>query len=166
MNERKRKKSEQKVYADPLIVKVFYNLMDNTVNYGGNITTIRLFVEEAGNGHMIVCEDDGDGVVAEEKEKILERGFGKNTGMGLALSRKILDINRYINQGRQASLEREQGSKWSCRKECSGNQFHLLIGAPSNSVLQYNYPNFQYKYNNPRKVKHNIIISNRFPVNY
>jgi signal transduction histidine kinase len=27
-----------------------------------------------------------------EKEKIFERGFGKNTGFGLAISRDILDI--------------------------------------------------------------------------
>ena len=40
----------------------------------------------------MVCEDDGDGVAAEEKEKIFERGFGKNTGMGLFLSREILSI--------------------------------------------------------------------------
>jgi signal transduction histidine kinase len=84
------------VFADPLIVKVFYNLMDNSVRYGGKITTIRFSVEEAGANHLIVCEDDGDGVVAEEKEKIFERGFGKNTGLGLALSREILDITGII----------------------------------------------------------------------
>ena len=84
--------SGAEVFADPLIVKVFYNLMDNAVQYGGKITTIRFSVEEAGNDHVIVCEDDGEGVAAEEKEKIFERGFGKNTGMGLALSREIFDI--------------------------------------------------------------------------
>jgi PAS domain S-box-containing protein len=80
------------IFADPLVVKVFYNLMDNAVRYGGKITTIRFAVEEAGDEHLIVCEDDGDGVVAVEKEKIFERGFGKNTGLGLALAREILDI--------------------------------------------------------------------------
>ena len=80
------------VFADPLIVKVFYNLMDNAVRYGGKITTIRFSVEDRNGDQIIVCEDDGDGVVAEEKEKIFERGFGKNTGLGLALSREILDI--------------------------------------------------------------------------
>ena len=80
------------VFADPLIGKVCYNLMDNAVRYGGKITTIRFSVEEAGDDHLIVCEDNGDGVVAEEKEKIFERGFGKNTGLGLALSREILSI--------------------------------------------------------------------------
>ena len=80
------------VFADPLVVNVFYNLMDNAVRYGGKITTIRFSVEEREGVHIVVCEDDGDGVVADEKEKILERGFGKNTGLGLALSREILDI--------------------------------------------------------------------------
>ncbi|MDP3395132.1 MAG: histidine kinase N-terminal 7TM domain-containing protein [Methanoregula sp.] len=80
------------VFADPLVVKVFYNLMDNAVRYGGKITTIRFSVEQRDGDHLIVCEDDGDGVVAEEKEKIFERGFGKNTGLGLALAQEILDI--------------------------------------------------------------------------
>jgi len=80
------------MFADPLVVKVFYNLMDNAVRYGGKITTLRFFVQESGDDHLIVCEDDGDGVPADEKEKIFERGFGKNTGLGLALSREILSI--------------------------------------------------------------------------
>jgi len=49
-------------------------------------------VQESGIDHLIVCEDDGVGVPAEEKELIFERGFGKNTGLGLALSREILSI--------------------------------------------------------------------------
>jgi len=84
------------VFADPLIVRVFYNLMDNAVRYGRKITTIRFFVQESGDDHIIVCEDDGDGVLAEEKERIFERGFGKNTGLGLTLSRDILAITGII----------------------------------------------------------------------
>jgi signal transduction histidine kinase len=62
------------------------------VRYGGKISMIRFSVEERDGDHLVVCEDDGDGVPAEEKEQIFERGFGKNTGMGLALSREILAI--------------------------------------------------------------------------
>lgn len=32
----------------------------------------------------------GNGVASGEKEKIFDRGFGKNTGLGLALSRENL----------------------------------------------------------------------------
>lgn len=80
------------IFADPLVVKVFYNLIDNALRYGVKITTIRFTVEECGEHHLIVCEDDGGGILTHEKEKIFERGFGKNTGLGLALSREILDI--------------------------------------------------------------------------
>ncbi len=80
------------VFADPLIVKVFYNLIDNAVRYGGKITTIRIFFSEHNDDRAIVCEDNGVGIPAEEKEKIFEWGFGKNTGMGLILAREILSI--------------------------------------------------------------------------
>ena len=82
----------REVFADPLIVKVFYNVMDNAARYGGTITTIRFTAEEYDGNYIIVCEDDGGGVPTGEKEKIFERGFGRNTGLGLALAREILDI--------------------------------------------------------------------------
>ncbi|MEI7434038.1 MAG: PAS domain S-box protein, partial [Methanomicrobiales archaeon] len=80
------------IFADPLVMKVFYNLMDNAVQYGGKITKIRFCVEESGDDHIVACEDDGEGIRADEKEMIFERGYGKNTGLGLALSREILSI--------------------------------------------------------------------------
>ena len=80
------------VYADPLVVRVCYNLMDNAMRYGGKITTIRFSAEERDGDRIIVCEDDGEGVPADDKEQIFERGFGKNTGLGLSLAREILSI--------------------------------------------------------------------------
>ena len=80
------------VFADPLIVKVFFNLMDNATRYGGKITTLRFSVEDRNGDRIVVCEDDGEGVAEDEKEKIFNRGFGKNTGLGLFLSREILAI--------------------------------------------------------------------------
>jgi PAS domain S-box-containing protein len=80
------------VYVDPLITKVCYNLIDNAVRHGGKITTIRFSFEERAGNLIIVCEDDGDGISADEKERIFNRGFGKNTGMGLYLAHEILSI--------------------------------------------------------------------------
>lgn len=80
------------VSADPLITRVMYNLMDNAVRYGGKITAIRFFLRESGAARVMYCEDDGNGVAADEKERIFERGFGKNTGLGLAISHEILAI--------------------------------------------------------------------------
>jgi PAS domain S-box-containing protein len=84
--------ADMEVFTDQLITKVFYNLMDNAVRYGGKIKTIRFFVEERDGDHVVVCEDDGEGIADDEKEKIFERGVGKNTGLGLFLSREILSI--------------------------------------------------------------------------
>ena len=80
------------IFADPLIVRVFYNLIDNAVRYGGKITSIRFSMQELAGHHIMVCEDDGAGVPDDEKEKIFERGYGKNTGLGLALSQEIVGI--------------------------------------------------------------------------
>jgi len=80
------------VFADPLIIKVFFNLIDNALRHGGKITTIRFTLEARNRDRVIVCEDDGQGIKSELKERIFERGFGKNTGFGLFISREILDI--------------------------------------------------------------------------
>ena len=80
------------MFADPLIVRVFYNLIDNTLRYGVKISQVHFFLQESAEGCCIICEDDGVGVPAEEKERIFDRGFGKNTGMGLSLAREILSI--------------------------------------------------------------------------
>jgi len=56
------------------------------------ITTIRFYTQESGHDYIIVCEDDGIGIQTGDREKIFDRGFGNNTGLGLALAREILDI--------------------------------------------------------------------------
>ncbi|MDD1725053.1 MAG: ATP-binding protein, partial [Methanospirillum sp.] len=38
------------------------------------------------------CTDDGDGIPLEEKDLIFGHGYGKNTGVGLFLTREILSI--------------------------------------------------------------------------
>ncbi|MGD0080207.1 MAG: PAS domain S-box protein [Methanoregula sp.] len=84
--------AKAEVFADPMIVRVFYNLMENAARHGGKITTIRFSAQESGHDYQIVCEDDGDGIPVDLKEKIFDREFGKNTGLGLFLSREILSI--------------------------------------------------------------------------
>jgi len=81
------------IFADPLFEKVFYNLIDNALRYGGDqMKTIRFSSQEIDTGLVILCGDDGVGITAEDKKKLFTRGFGKNTGLGLFLSREILSI--------------------------------------------------------------------------
>jgi PAS domain S-box-containing protein len=80
------------VFADPLISKVFYNLMENSIRHGDHVTRIRFRFNETDAGGVITYEDDGAGIPAGDKELIFRRGFGKHTGLGLFLSREILAI--------------------------------------------------------------------------
>jgi PAS domain S-box-containing protein len=80
------------VYADPLLEKVFSNLMDNTLRYAEGATGVRFRCIPEGSGLVITWEDDGPGIPVEEKERIFSRGVGKNTGLGLFLAREILGI--------------------------------------------------------------------------
>lgn len=81
-----------KLYADPLLGKVFYNLLDNAIRHGEHVTTVSITARENEEGLILVWEDDGIGIPREDKDKIFDRGFGKNTGLGLFLIREILSI--------------------------------------------------------------------------
>jgi signal transduction histidine kinase len=81
------------IYADPLFEKVLYTLIDNSLRYGEKVTGIRLSCRVIDTGKPILqYEDNGVGIVPEDKEHIFERGFGKHTGFGLFLARQILAI--------------------------------------------------------------------------
>ncbi|MDP2797042.1 MAG: PAS domain S-box protein [Methanoregula sp.] len=80
------------VYADPLLEKVFYNLVENALWHGEKLTRIAIHSLISPEGLILVCEDDGSGIPAAEKENIFHRKFFKHTGFGLFLSREILAI--------------------------------------------------------------------------
>jgi PAS domain S-box-containing protein len=81
------------IFADPLLEKMFYNLIGNALIHGGEqMTSIQVTTRED-NGNLIVAvDDDGTGISAEDKELLFTKGFGKHTGLGLYLSREILSI--------------------------------------------------------------------------
>lgn len=80
------------IFADPLLQKVFYNLVENSIRHGETITMIRFSTTEGETGLTIIYEDNGVGVPFEVKEKIFKREFFKHTGFGLFLTREILAI--------------------------------------------------------------------------
>ena len=80
------------IFTDPLIRKVFYNLIDNALRHGEHVTEIAFTRRDEQNGFVIVCTDNGIGIPDDEKEHVFEKGVGKNTGLGLFLIREILSI--------------------------------------------------------------------------
>ena len=80
------------IFADPLLVKVVYNLIDNSIRHGGHVTSIRFSYQDKGTELVLLVEDNGVGVEIQDKERIFNKGFGKNTGFGLFLVGEILAI--------------------------------------------------------------------------
>lgn len=80
------------IYADLMLRKVMYNLVENSVRHGKGVSRIKLHAHEEGEDLLICYEDDGGGIAEGEKERIFSKGFGKNTGLGLFLIREILSI--------------------------------------------------------------------------
>lgn len=80
------------IFADLLLEKVFFNLIENGIRHGEEITSIRCWYEDAGEEVVLVYQDDGVGIPQAQKERIFERGYGSNTGLGLFLIREILSI--------------------------------------------------------------------------
>jgi PAS domain S-box-containing protein len=80
------------IYADPLFGKVFYTLLENAIRHGKNVTEIGFSCHERENGLMVICEDNGLGVPAGQKENIFQRKYFHHTGYGLFLAATILNI--------------------------------------------------------------------------
>ncbi|MDO9325868.1 MAG: PAS domain S-box protein [Methanoregula sp.] len=82
----------EEIFADPLIEKVFYNLMENSLRHGGPVTRMDFSVEEKEGGLVLTYADNGMGITADDKKNLFKKGFGKHTGLGLFLSKEILSI--------------------------------------------------------------------------
>ena len=80
------------IYADPLLEKVFFNLIENALRHGNGVTRITFSSRIQEDTIIIVCQDDGKGIPVSYKEAIFNRQHFENTGFGLFLSREILGI--------------------------------------------------------------------------
>jgi len=80
------------ILADAQLDRVFFQIIDNAIRHGGGVTKITVTLTESGSGGLLVIENNGLGIPAEEKGRIFERGFGKGTGWGLFLARDILAV--------------------------------------------------------------------------
>jgi PAS domain S-box-containing protein len=80
------------IFADYLLEKVFYNLVENSVRHGEKVTVIRFSCQRSGDDLLVLCEDDGVGIPETAKERIFKREYYRNTGYGLFLAGEILSI--------------------------------------------------------------------------
>jgi PAS domain S-box-containing protein len=103
------------IFADPIIRKVFSTLLENAIRHGGSITTVRFSIQPVDDSLVIICEDDGVGIKEDDKAFIFEHGYGKNTGIGLFLTKEILSITHL--------------SIRECGQEGKGSRFEITVPA-------------------------------------
>jgi signal transduction histidine kinase len=83
------------IFADPLLPRVFFTLLDNSLRNGGTrITSVSLSYRKEDHRIIIVYEDDGHGIPSPEKEKIFSAGCDASSFSGMFLVREILGFTR------------------------------------------------------------------------
>lgn len=105
-------------------VRIFQNLIGNAIKYGGNQPIrIEISAELAGAKWIVAVRDNGVGIAVEHQAEIfvpfkrLENSGTHGTGIGLALTKKI--------------IERLGGAIWVQSELGSGSTFLFSIPAPS-----------------------------------
>ena len=110
------------VRADKIaMLRVFRNLIDNAVKYGGDgLTTIETGYEQAGDFHHFTVRDDGVGIQAGDGSdifKVFQRQCASDviegTGLGLAIVKEIVELHK-------GHVRMERGTE-------RGTVFHLFI---------------------------------------
>lgn len=79
------------IMADSLVRQLLYNFLDNSLTHGESVTKIRLYSKTLDNQLNLIYEDNGIGIPQNQKEKIFYQGYGKGTGLGLYLVKKICE---------------------------------------------------------------------------
>jgi two-component system, OmpR family, sensor histidine kinase ChvG len=86
---------------DSRLGQVFDNLIDNARSFSPEGGSVRVTCRQIKNEVEIIVDDDGPGVSPDAMEKIFERfytdrphqGFGQNSGLGLSISKQIVEAH-------------------------------------------------------------------------
>ena len=127
------------IFADPLLERAFYNIIENSLEHGGNTSVIRITAIDRPDGDVAICiEDNGNGIPSFDKANIFSKGYGRNTGLGLFLVQEILSITGIniketgeYHSGALFELIVPQGAYRYPRKN-QGERCHIMTTAPNN----------------------------------
>jgi two-component system, OmpR family, sensor histidine kinase ChvG len=87
---------------DSRLSQVFRNLLDNARSFTAENTRIYVRVRRSGNDVEVRVEDSGPGIRPDNLERVFERfytdrpegSFGKNSGLGLSISKQIVEAHK------------------------------------------------------------------------
>lgn len=98
-------KKEYNIKADKKrLEQVFYNLINNAINYTGDDKKITINIKEEKNFLRIEVSDTGSGIKEEDLDKIWDKYYTTNknhkrvvagTGLGLSIVKNILELHNY-----------------------------------------------------------------------
>jgi len=79
------------IYADRLLEKAFFYMIDNALKHGGeHLSRVRFTSHMAESSLVIVCEDDGAGISPTKKGSLFPEEYGRHVGYGLFFVKQIL----------------------------------------------------------------------------
>ncbi|RXT43584.1 histidine kinase [Bosea sp. Tri-44] len=106
---------------DSRLGQVFVNLIENARSFSPADKPVRVKLSRVAGDVLIAVEDDGPGIPPHALERIFERfytdrpesGFGQNSGLGLSISRQIVEAHRGMirAENRYASEQSEGEDK-------------------------------------------------------
>jgi two-component system sensor histidine kinase ChvG len=88
---------------DGALAQVFRNVFENAISFSPKGGEIHVAARAVGGQAVITIDDQGPGIPEDNLETVFRRfyterpashGFGKNSGLGLSISRQIMDVHR------------------------------------------------------------------------
>jgi len=87
---------------DSRLGQVFHNLIDNARSFSNAGGSVRVTCARVGANVQVTIDDDGPGIPPRALKRVFERfytdrpeqGFGQNSGLGLSISRQIVEAHR------------------------------------------------------------------------
>jgi two-component system sensor histidine kinase ChvG len=122
---------------DSRLSQVINNLIDNARSFSPPGGTVRVTCRRSGREILITVDDDGPGIRPDAIDKIFERfytdrpqqNFGQNSGLGLSISKQIVEAHdgRLLAQNRVAP--REPGTDPTIEDRILGARFLVRLPA-------------------------------------
>jgi two-component system sensor histidine kinase ChvG len=118
---------------DSRLAQVFNNLIDNARSFSPPGGTVRVAAKRQSNAIIVTIDDDGPGINGENIDRIFERfytdrpdaeDFGKNSGLGLAITRQIVDVHRgrVVAENRKDAAGRITGARFTVTLPAAGRK--------------------------------------------
>jgi two-component system sensor histidine kinase ChvG len=85
---------------DERLGQVFRNLVDNAISFSPDNGTVHVSARSGDRVLCVIIEDEGPGIAPENIDKVFDRffterppehGFGRNSGLGLAIAKQIVE---------------------------------------------------------------------------